>query len=91
MTTAWKPEQYADTYREKVDKLIRAKRRGREVIEENEPPESTNVVNLIGRAAGERRAGEEDQGRQVLRLLDVDGSGKAAKKGTSRKQRKKAS
>ncbi|WP_030659450.1 Ku protein [Streptomyces rimosus] len=45
--TAWRPEDYHDTYQEQVRRLIEAKRKGETVEKAQEPPESTNVVDLM--------------------------------------------
>lgn len=47
LTEQWRPEDFSDTYREKVNELIASKRKGEEIVEEGEPPESTNVVDLM--------------------------------------------
>lgn len=68
MTTPWRPELYTDTYRERVDELIEAKRTGEEVVEEAGPPERTKVVDLMDalQASVERgrrrRAGTDGDG-----------------------------
>lgn len=71
MTEAWRPEDFSDTYREKVDELVASKRRGEEVVSEGEPPESTNVVDLmdalresVARARGD--SGGTDGGAENL-------------------------
>lgn len=54
----WKPEEFHDTFREKVAALIKAKRAG-ESVEKAEPAaESTNVIDLAEalRASVERAA-----------------------------------
>ncbi|MEU6280987.1 Ku protein [Streptomyces sp. NPDC047028] len=43
----WEPGEYRDTYEERVKKLVEAKRKGEEVVGEAEPPEATNVVDLM--------------------------------------------
>ncbi|MEV5596066.1 Ku protein [Streptomyces sp. NPDC052496] len=47
LSTAWRPEEYHDTYQEKVRALIEAKRKGETVEKAQEAPESTNVVDLM--------------------------------------------
>lgn len=47
LSIPWKPREYRDTYTEKVEKLVREKRRGKEVTEESEPAEATNVTDLM--------------------------------------------
>lgn len=46
MTTTWNPEDYADTYEERVRGLVKAKAEGEEITVGEEPPEATNVVDL---------------------------------------------
>lgn len=47
LSTAWRPEEYHDTYQEQVRRLIEAKRKGETVEKAQEAPESTNVVDLM--------------------------------------------
>lgn len=47
MADDWRPKDYRDTYTERVNKLIKAKQKGREVVVEAEPPEATGVVDLM--------------------------------------------
>ncbi len=47
MTTAWDPGNYRDTYRDRVNELIEAKRRGDEVVTEGEPETAGNVLDLM--------------------------------------------
>lgn len=65
LTTDWKPEAYRNTYRERVEELIENKRKGNEVVFEEERPKS-NVIDLVtaleaslARATGAQPAGEE--------------------------------
>lgn len=46
MTTEWRPEDFEDTYARKVRQLVEAKRGGEEVVQGEEPPEATNVIDL---------------------------------------------
>ncbi|RIQ20828.1 Ku protein [Jiangella rhizosphaerae] len=46
MTEAWKPEQYHDTYTERVEELVEAKHEGREVVAESEPA-ATGATDLL--------------------------------------------
>ena len=63
MTTDWEPTNYRDTYRERVEELIEAKRRGEEVVVQGEPETADNVVDLMSalrasvEAAGRHRPG----------------------------------
>src|SRR6266571_358767 len=47
MATPWKPENYRDTYRERVEELVESKRHGEEIVTEGAPPQETNVVDLM--------------------------------------------
>ncbi|MQY34336.1 Non-homologous end joining protein Ku [Streptomyces sp. RB17] len=47
LTIDWDPTGYHDTYEERVKKLVVAKREGEEVVGEPEPPEATNVIDLM--------------------------------------------
>ncbi|MCS7482030.1 Ku protein [Umezawaea endophytica] len=47
MSGPWKPEDYRDTYTTKVEKLMRAKKAGKKTVSAEEPPEATEVVNLM--------------------------------------------
>jgi DNA end-binding protein Ku len=62
MSGDWNPEDYRDTYTERVEQLIKDKRAGREVVAEPEPAEPTDVVDLadvlrqsVEKARGSRR------------------------------------
>jgi DNA end-binding protein Ku len=47
MTTAWEPERYHDTYRERVEELIDQKRQGTVVVSEGPRAEPAPVVDLL--------------------------------------------
>ncbi|MFI5972408.1 Ku protein [Streptomyces sp. NPDC051452] len=47
LTLDWDPGDYHDTYAERVERLVAAKRKGEEVVGEAEPPQATNVVDLM--------------------------------------------
>jgi len=47
MTTAWQPESYRDTYRERVEELIDQKRQGTVVVSEGPRAEPAPVVDLL--------------------------------------------
>ncbi|AKJ08885.1 DNA repair protein [Streptomyces incarnatus] len=47
LTIDWDPTDYHDTYEERVKKLVAAKREGAEVVGEPQPPEATNVIDLM--------------------------------------------
>ena len=68
MSGPWKPEDFRDTYTERVEKLIEDKRKGREVVTEAEPPEPTAMSDLI--AALERSVNEARGGRKPQAATD---------------------
>ena len=47
MTGPWNPDAYRDTYTDRVNELIQAKRRGKEIAVAEEAPEATNVTDLM--------------------------------------------
>lgn len=47
MSGPWEPEQYHDSYRERVDQLIEDKRQSREVVTGAEAPEPTDMSDLL--------------------------------------------
>ena len=47
MSGQWRPEDYRDTYTDRVKELIEAKRSGGEVTVAEAPPEATNVIDLM--------------------------------------------
>jgi len=61
MATPWKPENYRDTYRERVEELVESKRHGEEIVTEGAPPQETNVVDLMEAL---RRSAEAARGRR---------------------------
>jgi DNA end-binding protein Ku len=73
MAVDWRPEDYEDTYEKKVRRLVDAKRDGKEVVAEQEPPEGTNVVDL------------EDA---LRRSVDRAGSEKASRKSSQKDSRR---
>lgn len=83
MTTGWNPENYRDTYRERVEDLIERKRQGEEIVTEGAPPQDANVVDLMDAL---RRSAEQARGR---RPAGVRPKGKAAPS-AKRKPRRKA-
>ncbi len=67
----WKPEDYQDTYRQRVEKLLQTKRKGGSVVAEQEPPPSTNVIDLMDalqrsvKAAGGNKRGRGGASRST--------------------------
>lgn len=47
MTVKWDPDQYKDTYRQRVMDLIEAKRKGEKVVTEGDTGESAAVLDLM--------------------------------------------
>jgi DNA end-binding protein Ku len=47
MSAPWQPEDYQDTYTDRVRRLIEDKRAGNEVVPESAPPEATDVTDLL--------------------------------------------
>lgn len=72
MAVDWRPEDYEDSYEKKVRRLVDAKRDGKEVVAEQEPPQGTNVVDL------------EDA---LRRSVDQAGSRKGSGKGPQKESR----
>ena len=67
MTTAWQPESYRDTYRERVEELIDQKRQGTVVVNEGPRAEPAPVVDLLAAlqasvSAARGRAGTQASG-----------------------------
>ncbi len=58
LTKEWQPDEYHDAFRERVEELIDAKRTGGEVVGAEGPPDSTNVLDLMGAL---RRSLDEQQ------------------------------
>jgi DNA end-binding protein Ku len=61
LSEPWKPEQYRDTYTDKVNKLIEDKAAGNEIVVEAEPPAATEVTHLMEAL---RRSVESTKGRK---------------------------
>ncbi|MFF4120741.1 Ku protein [Streptomyces sp. NPDC001714] len=75
LSTDWNPEEYHDTYQEKVLQLVEAKRTGQTVEKGEPPPRSTNVIDLMSALEASVKQAETTR----------KGSGKGAQKaaGTS--------
>ncbi len=70
MSQAWHPEDYHDTYTERVEQLIEAKRRGHDIVTEVEPREPTETSDLLAvlqRSVDSARSG----GRRTDDLSDA--------------------
>lgn len=84
MSAPWEPEQYHDSYRERVEQLVEDKRQGHDVVAEAEPPEPTGMSDLldalqrsVDAARGDKSGPEGTSGK----------SGTSGKGGTSKKAR----
>jgi DNA end-binding protein Ku len=75
MSGPWKPADYRDTYTDRVNALIKAKKKGAEFTMEDEAPEATNVSDLMEVL---RRSVEDAKGRRT--------TGSSPKKTTSAKK-----
>jgi DNA end-binding protein Ku len=75
LTVDWDPGDYRDTYEERVKRLVAAKRGGEEVVGEAEPPEATNVIDLM-----------EVLSRSVEESRSSGGKGGGGKRPADRKQ-----
>jgi DNA end-binding protein Ku len=67
MSGSWHPEDYRDTYTERVERLIDDKYRGREIVTAAEPPEPTEMSDLLEalqRSVTTAREGERQPQRQ---------------------------
>jgi DNA end-binding protein Ku len=81
LSVDWSPEEYRDTYEEKVAELVEAKRQGEEIAVAEEPPGATNVVDLMqALQASIDRAGERAGGKR--RKKAAGGSPSAVRKPT---------
>jgi DNA end-binding protein Ku len=97
LTTQWKPSNYRDTYTQRVEKLIDAKKKNREIVVPEEPEEDEGkVVDLVAalqasldQAKGHQAGNTRNLKKLQTRKADDDGD-KPAKK-TSRKKTAKKS
>jgi DNA end-binding protein Ku len=94
MTEDWQPDEYHDTYNERVHKLIEDKKAGRKVSVEDEPAEPTKVVDLFDALSrsvetrrGKRRTSSEPdlskltkgELERMARELDIKGRSKMSR------------
>lgn len=82
LTTPWKPEQYHDTYRERLLGIVKDKAKGKEIEVEEYEPEESNVVDLMD--ALRRSVDEARSGRSGRAGSQGSGAKKAAKSGASK-------
>lgn len=70
MSGPWRPEDFRDTYTERVEKLVAAKRNGNEIVTEAEPSSPTEAVDLM---------------EALRRSMDRHASGSSGKAGAGRR------
>jgi DNA end-binding protein Ku len=100
LTTPWKPKNYRDTYTERVQKLIDAKKKDREIVVPEESGEDgAKVVDLLealqsslDAAKGHKPGNARNVTKLKTRKVDDPkaGDGKQAKKSTAKKSAKKS-
>ncbi|MEU1010767.1 Ku protein [Streptomyces sp. NPDC005890] len=62
LSSDWDPSRYRDTYQEKVRELVKAKAEGQEIAAAEEPPEATNVIDLMKVLEGSLQAARSGRG-----------------------------
>ncbi|WP_028936488.1 Ku protein [Pseudonocardia spinosispora] len=77
MSGPWKPEQYDDSYRDRVAELIEDKRKGRETVTESEPPEPTDMSDLVSALERSISASGGSRGQGGNGRPDLDDATKA--------------
>ncbi|WP_163505884.1 Ku protein [Fodinicola acaciae] len=97
MSGEWKPEDFRDTYTEKVNALIRDKAKGRKAKVADEPPEPTEAVDLLEalRASVTRRkkksataAVSKKELMETAKELDIPGRSKMSREELEKAVRK---
>ncbi|GGS77234.1 non-homologous end joining protein Ku [Streptomyces cinerochromogenes] len=100
LTIDWDPADYRDTYEERVKELVAAKAKGEEVVGEAEPPEATNVIDLmeaLSRSVEQSRSRNREGGgthraaEGSSRAADREQPTKRSSQATDRKQPTKRS
>jgi DNA end-binding protein Ku len=89
MTTRWEPENYRDSYRDRVSQLIHAKARDEEVVSDDEPRDEEKVVDLMEalQASVERARGHKAGNSGQARKLTTRKPGSRGEDGTPRLSR----
>jgi DNA end-binding protein Ku len=94
MSGPWRPVDYKDSYTERVKKLVDTKRKGKEVVFNEEEPEATPVTDLVSAlrasveaARARRQGGSAAKKTTGKRAADKKTAGKktAARKTTAKK------
>lgn len=82
LSSDWDPSRYRDTYQEKVRELVKAKAEGQEIAVSEEPPEATNVIDLMKVLEGSLQAARSGRGEPASRTTGkTETTGKAGKAG----------
>ena len=82
MAAEWRPEDYRDTYTDRVNELIESKRSGAEFQPGEAAPEPTNVVDLLDVL---RRSVADARSSRGARKAPAKAPAKAAKKAAAKK------
>jgi len=80
MSGTWRPGDYKDSYTERVKKLVADKRKGKEIVFNEEEPEATNTTDLV---AALRASVEAARSRRTATKKTAKKT--AAKKATAKK------
>jgi DNA end-binding protein Ku len=95
MSGTWRPGDYKDSYTERVKKLVADKRKGKEVVFNEEEPEATSTTDLVSAlrasvdAARARRQGTKKAPAKKTPAQKSTTKKTAAKKTTAKKATKK--
>jgi len=84
MSDEWRPSRYRDTYTDRVNELIKAKRSGGEFQPSEAAPEPTDVVDLL--AVLRRSVGDARSGRGTRKAPAKTAAKKAPAKKTAAKK-----
>jgi DNA end-binding protein Ku len=93
MTGKWNPGDYRDTYTDRVNELIEAKKAGKEVTAAEAAPEPTNVTDLLAvlrRSVDEAKQQRGSSGKATALAARKTASKAPAKKATGRAPTNKA-
>jgi DNA end-binding protein Ku len=86
MAGTWRPDDYRDTYTDRVKDLIAAKKKGDEITVAEAAPEATNVVDLMSALRASVDAAKQGRGRTGGRARAATKSTRPAAKATPAKQ-----
>ena len=88
LTVQWSPEEYHNTYRDRVMELIERKREGKSVVFEEERPKS-NVIDLMAALeASVASMGGQDKGREAAPAPPAPARGGQRRRGKPRPGRR---